>query len=354
MQAVDETERRARMVMSQVAEPGDPDACRLVRDHSATDLLSRLRSELEIPHSPKVTAWAERASVAHHDDIARAADAVGARFACPGDADWDPALEDLRRLEDERGDRRGGAPFGLWLRGGGSLCELSRRCVAIVGSRASTAYGEHVAASLAFDSAERGFTVLSGGAYGIDAAAHRAVLARESYTIAVLAGGINRLYPAGNARLLKQVSERGLLVSEAAPGCTPTKSRFLVRNRLIAALSQGTVVVEAALRSGALNTARWALDLARGVMGGPRAGYLDCVGRCPRTPAPTGDATCHRRARGDRARVACWRGACPSQVGRGSRDRPLRSDQPAGSRRGAEVHAGAFGLDSTHCRGEQK
>jgi DNA processing protein len=119
------------------------------------------------------------------------------------------------------------------------------------------------------DAASRGFAVVSGGAYGIDASAHRAVLSCGAATLAVLAGGVDNLYPTGNSTLLGEVAVRGLLVSEAPPGCVPSRSRFLVRNRLIAALGQGTVVVEAALRSGALNTARWALDLGRGVMGVP-------------------------------------------------------------------------------------
>lgn len=268
MAPVDDEERRARVVMSRVAEPGDPDACRLVRDYTAVELLRRLRSGTDMP-SRKAAGWAGRACVAAYDDLARAADGVGARYVCPGDDDWQPALDDLVRLEDEAGERRAGAPFGLWVRGGGSLSDLSRRCLAIVGSRASTAYGEHVSSGLASGSAQHGFVIVSGGAYGIDAAAHRAALSSSSATVAVLAGGVDRLYPAGNTRLLERIAEHSLLVSEAAPGCAPSRSRFLVRNRLIAALGQGTVVVEAALRSGALNTARWALDLGRAVMGVP-------------------------------------------------------------------------------------
>jgi DNA processing protein len=266
---VDPAERRARMVMSWVAEPGDVDASRLVREHSAVELLLRLRSGTAFWSSAKLAGWVRRAAAADDDALARAAAAIGARFVCPGDEEWPSALVDLERLESEPGERRGGAPFGLWLRGGGDLAAVTRRCVAIVGSRGSTAYGEHVAAGLAFDAAGRGFTVASGGAYGIDAAAHRAVLSRGAQTLAVLAGGVDDLYPVGNADLLKDICANGLLVSEAPPGCVPSRSRFLVRNRLIAALSQGTVVVEAALRSGALNTARWALDLGRGVMGVP-------------------------------------------------------------------------------------
>jgi DNA processing protein len=110
---------------------------------------------------------------------------------------------------------------------------------------------------------------VSGGAYGIDAAAHRGALACAAPTVAVLAGGIDRLYPPGNAPLLRSIAREGMVVSEAAPGCTPSRSRFLVRNRIIAALGLGTVVVEAAIRSGALSTARWARDLGRQVMGVP-------------------------------------------------------------------------------------
>jgi len=266
--AVDDAERRARMVMSKVAEPGDPDACRLVGDFSAREVIARLTSGGGLS-SAKVAAWLERLAVTDPDAIAEAGHAVGARYLCPGDAQWPEALDDLARLEPVSPDRRGGAPFGLWVRGEGSLSSLTRSCVAIVGARASTAYGEHVAGGLAYGAAGRGFTVVSGGAYGIDAAAHRSVLERPAPTMAVLAGGIDTLYPVGNARLLERICEDGLLISEASPGITPTKSRFLVRNRLIAALSQGTVVVEAALRSGALNTARWAFDLNRPVMGVP-------------------------------------------------------------------------------------
>jgi DNA processing protein len=277
MAGPDEAERRARMVLSTVVEPGDADACRLVREHSACELLTKLRSRAgssavrsaSSSPSSKVATWAQRAAATDDDALAGAAAGASARYVCPGDDEWEPALDDLARLEDDPGDRRGGAPFGLWLRGGGSLRELTRRCVAIVGARRSTPYGEHVASGLAFDAASRAFTVVSGGAYGIDAAAHRAALSSGAATLAVLAGGVDNLYPAGNSTLLGEVAVHGLLVSEAPPGCVPSRSRFLVRNRLIAALSQGTVVVEAALRSGALNTARWALDLGRGVMGVP-------------------------------------------------------------------------------------
>lgn len=135
-----------------------------------------------------------------------------------------------------------------------------------MGSRASTAYGEHVAGELGHRLGERGWTVVSGGAYGIDAAAHRGALAAEAPTVAVLACGIDRVYPAGNGALLARIAESGMLISEWPPNCAPLAHRFLVRNRLIAALTRGTVVVEAAARSGAQATARRAHGLGRRVM----------------------------------------------------------------------------------------
>lgn len=262
-----EDERRARMALSRVCEPGDVDACRLVREHSATALLARLQAGGA--GARKARDWAERLPVVDLDAALRAADKARARYVMPGDAEWPVQLDELEVLESETGERRGGAPFGLWVRGEGDLGALTSQAVSMVGARASTTYGERISGDLAHGVSEAAFTVVSGGAYGIDAASHRGALAAARPTVAILAGGIDRLYPAGNSDLLRRVAETGNLVSEAAPGCVPSKSRFLVRNRLIAAISLGTVVVEAALRSGSLNTARWARDLGRHVMGVP-------------------------------------------------------------------------------------
>ncbi len=263
----DAGERRARILLSRVCEPGDADACRLVRAHSAAALVERLAAGT-LP-SAKAQDWAERLPTADVDAMLRAAEHEAARYIVPGDADWPACLGDLEVFEEETGERRAGAPFGLWVRGHGDLSALSTHAVAVVGARAATAYGEHVAGDLAIGAAQGGFTVVSGGAYGIDVAAHRGALAADRPTVAVLAGGIDRMYPQGNKDVLRRITELGVVVAEAAPGCVPTKSRFLIRNRLIAALSLGTVVVEAALRSGSLNTARWARDLNRQVMGVP-------------------------------------------------------------------------------------
>jgi DNA processing protein len=156
--------------------------------------------------------------------------------------------------------------LALWVRGTPRLDEFTDRAVALVGSRASTAYGEHVAAELGHQLAEHGWTVVSGGAYGIDGASHRGALAAGGPTLAVLACGVDRPYPAGHDALFARIAATGLLVSEWPPGTAPHGHRFLVRNRLIAALSRGTVVVEAAARSGAQATARRAQKLGRTVM----------------------------------------------------------------------------------------
>lgn len=186
------------------------------------------------------------------------ADAVGARFVVPGDDEWPPALADLRRLPAPPFD-----PPGLWVRGPARLDELALRAVAVVGSRAATAYGIHVAGEFAAGLCDGGRAVLSGGAYGVDGAAHRGALAAGGLTAAVLAGGVDVLYPRGHAALLERVSAEGLLVSESPPGAASMRQRFLRRNRLIAALSEATVLVEAGWRSGALNTVAHARHLGR-------------------------------------------------------------------------------------------
>ena len=183
----------------------------------------------------------------------------GIRLVCPEDAEWPGALDQL-------GPAR---PYALWLRGNTDLRLACTRSVSVVGSRAATSYGAHVAGEIAADLGERGWAVVSGGAYGIDAAAHRGALAAEGVTIAVLACGVDYPYPAGHADLFAAIGAQGLVVSEWPPGCRPARTRFLTRNRVIAALAGGTVIVEAGERSGALNTARHAADLGKPLMAVP-------------------------------------------------------------------------------------
>lgn len=187
---------------------------------------------------------------------------LGGRLVVPGDREWPTQIDDL-------GDE---TPFCLWVRGTVRVDEALAGAVSIVGARASTDYGERIAAEMAAGLVDARRGTVSGGAYGIDAAVHRATLAMGGVTVAVLAGGVDRLYPAGNTALLRAVVDRGgLLLSEVPPGAVPSRVRFLRRNRLIAAAGRSTVVVEAAWRSGSLVTARLAAGLGRpvGAVPGP-------------------------------------------------------------------------------------
>lgn len=186
---------------------------------------------------------------------------LGIRCAMPGDPGWPGQLADLGPC----------APLAMWLRGDPARVALMRRSAAIVGARACTRYGEHMAVELAVGLGDRRIAVVSGGAVGIDAAAHRAALASDALTVAVLAGGLDRPYPAEHDRLFARIASDGLLLSEVPCGVPPTRWRFLNRNRVIAALTGATVVVEAGRRSGTLNTAGHAAALGRplGAVPGP-------------------------------------------------------------------------------------
>ncbi|CAB4339652.1 MAG: DNA-protecting protein DprA [Actinobacteria bacterium] len=181
------------------------------------------------------------------------------RFITPQDLEW-PAL--LRDLDCDQ-------PVGLWCRGQGNLADLSVKQIAIVGARAATSYGERMASAIASNCVQWAGSVISGGAFGIDAAAHRGALSSDGATVAVLASGVDVAYPSAHTGLFDRIVESGLVISEAPPGTKAAKHAFLIRNRLIAALSQATVVVEAALRSGSLSTANWANALGRPVWGVP-------------------------------------------------------------------------------------
>jgi DNA processing protein len=209
----------------------------------------------------------------------------GIRLVCPADPQWPGRL-------DELGAAR---PYALWLRGQADLRQACLRSVSMVGSRAATGYGAHVAGEIAADLGEQGWTVVSGGAYGIDAAAHRGALVTGAVTIAVLACGVDYPYPAGHANLFATIAEHGLVISEWPPGRQPARLRFLVRNRTIAALSCGTVIVEAGERSGALNTARHAAQLGKPLMAVPGPVTSAQSAGCHRIIREW-DATCVTRA----------------------------------------------------------
>ncbi|MDR1215015.1 MAG: DNA-processing protein DprA [Propionibacteriaceae bacterium] len=255
-----EDERQARLGLAAAGEPGDARLADLVTRHGAVELWRHLR------RGPGQSALARRAQTVDLPALIDQTAALGQRFVVPGDDEWPDRLGDLVRCS---GVDSGGAPLGLWLAGPGRLDRLVEQAVAMVGARASTAYGEHIATDLAAGLAERGHGVVSGGAYGIDGASHRAALAVGGATLAIMAGGLGQLYPAGHIRLLERIRDEQVLVSEHPPDRRPSRSRFLARNRLIAALGLATVVVEGSVRSGAANSARWALALGRPVLAVP-------------------------------------------------------------------------------------
>jgi DNA processing protein len=194
----------------------------------------------------------------------------GGRLITPDDDEW-PTLA-LAAFGGAAGTKpQGRPPLALWALGPARLDETAQRSAALVGTRAATSYGEQVAADLATGLAEHDVAVISGGAYGIDGASHRAALAADGVTVAVLAGGLDIPYPAGHSALLHRIGGDGLLVTEYPPGVRPARHRFLTRNRLVAAFAGAAVVVEAGLRSGAANTAAWGRALGRvvGAVPGP-------------------------------------------------------------------------------------
>ena len=259
------SERVARAALSRLSEPGDVRLTALVAQLGATKVYELLRAEKDVAGVYTDVAFRLRGLDPQRDFDQ--AESQGIRFVCPEDPEWPDAASDLDGAEPLQ--QRGGAPLGLWVKGPLRLDEACRRAAAVVGSRSATTYGAAVATAVAGHLAEHGMTVVSGAAFGIDQAAHRGALAMRGPTVAVLACGVDRAYPSAHRNLLDYIADTGLVVSELPPGSAPTKLRFLSRNRLIAALSQGTVVVEAAARSGALNTANWAVRLNRVLMGVP-------------------------------------------------------------------------------------
>lgn len=257
---VREAERLARVTLSCAVEPGDGTTSSLVRQMGAQRALEKARSAGEgEPGEMLALRLAEVDAVRQLDQAER----CGIRFLVPGDAEWPTGLD---QLDDAiTVDGFGGTPPGLWVKGPMPLTELATS-VAVVGSRAASVYGVEMTRSVCAHLALSGVPVVSGGALGIDFEAHDATLAADGVTAAVLACGADRVYPAHNRPLLQHLAAEFAVVSEQPPGSAPTRPRFLARNRLIAAMTSGTVVVEAALRSGALNTAGWAESLNRHVM----------------------------------------------------------------------------------------
>jgi DNA processing protein len=258
-------ERLARAALTRVFEPGDEHGGRWIARLGAPGVLAALVGSPGSHPAPdgigdgRLAGYRARAAAADPATDLAAVATLGGRFVCPGDREWPSQLDDLGHA----------APVGLWVRGGPDLRLWALRSVAVVGARACTPYGAHMAAVLGAGLAERGWVVVSGAAFGVDGAAHRGVLAAGGATVAVLACGVDTAYPRGHTELVARIAEQGLVIGELPPGHHPTRSRFVLRNRVIAALTRGTVVVEAAGRSGSLATARWARRLGRCTMGVP-------------------------------------------------------------------------------------
>lgn len=289
------TQRTSAMMWARLTEPGDRAAGTVVSHLGLTRsidwltahyagsqdaTLVRLLDDMGIDHPSQrkklgehLARWQLRWADLDVDQEEKAARILGARIITRGHDLWPTALDDL--MEE--------SPFCLWALGNPDLRDFAEGGISIVGARAASAYGEHVTANLVSELVSQGHPILSGGAYGIDAVAHRAALASHGITAAVMAGGIDQLYPAGNTNLLRNViAQDGTVLTELPPGSVPSRVRFLRRNRLIAALTKVTVVVEAAWRSGTLSTANHAFEIGR------------AVGAVPGPVTSVQSAGCHR------------------------------------------------------------
>jgi DNA processing protein len=275
-------EAYARAALTCLVEPADRWLGQLLRLHGAEVTLDAIKSGRLPQTAPAASGksrlslrsamerWRTRLPELLSPEQVTAFREAGIRLVCPGDPEWPGQLADL-------GDEQ---PYALWLRGNADLRFNCLRSVAIVGSRAATAYGSYVAAEFAASLAARGLAVVSGGAFGVDAAAHRGALGADGVTVAVLACGVDLPYPAAHAELFDAIASQGVIASEWPPGRHVTRLRFLVRNRVIAALAPGTLVVEAGQRSGAVNTARHARDLNRRLMAVPGPVTSDLSAGC--------------------------------------------------------------------------
>ena len=261
-------EETARIALALFAEPGDPVTGRFIQRFGAVETVRLLTSDDAVPVLSKEAAalWRKHFRPDQQPnalrDVLRATENLGLTIVVPGAHGFPASLNDLGES----------APYLLWVKGVVSLLasEMISR-FSITGSRAATSYGEHVAGEIASDLASQEKVLVSGGAYGIDASVHRATLAAGGRTVAVMASGLDRLYPAGNRDLLERIGDLGLLVSEHPPGAVPTRGRFIARARVVAAPSGSTTIVEAAWRSGALAVAHQANELGRvvGAVPGP-------------------------------------------------------------------------------------
>lgn len=263
----------ARFAWNRLVEPGDRAAAVLINAFGAAEALQRLAAidtqirnrVVNASYAPLAEKWLARHDMSQAQRELEQALAAGLTALLPGDELWPACLGD-----QESADPLAPAqPLMLWARGDVAL--LQKPSLAITGARACTGYGEHVTREIADHAAQHSVTVLACASYGVDGAAHRAAMAAGGSTIAVLASGVDRAYPAGHRELIERIAEQGLVVSEIPPGTAPTRHRFQMRGRLIAGLADAIVVPEAGARSGALQVAQQAHGIGRpvGAVPGP-------------------------------------------------------------------------------------
>lgn len=244
----------AKLVLFAAIEGGSKFWSNELATHGADEVISRILAHVYDAKRKNVERIRDQIFRSNHDELVTQIADAGARFITAESEEWPKELNDLAA-----------PPIGLIIKGK----SWETNSVSIVGTRNPTTYGARIASEFAAGFADREWVVISGGAYGIDTHAHRGAIAAEGVTIAVLASGVNINYPAGNEKLFTEIAETGALVSEVMPDQSARPDRFLTRNRLIAALSKGTIVVEAAFRSGSLRTARDAAEIFRTVMAVP-------------------------------------------------------------------------------------
>jgi DNA protecting protein DprA len=247
-------EHLARAALFSTIEGGHTFWCAEISSHSALKVYNKLLNGGYDPIKYEKLITTLRAT--NSDQILSEIDKHYARLITPADDDWPEQLNDLAA-----------PPIGLIIKG--NISALHQPSLAIVGTRNPTSYGARIAGDFAAGFVDREWAIVSGGAYGIDSCAHKGALIAEGITVAVVASGIDINYPAGNTRLFAEICESGAIVTEFMPGHKALPNRFLTRNRIIAALSKATLVVEAAFRSGSLRTARDAAEIFRPVMAIP-------------------------------------------------------------------------------------
>ena len=243
-------ERTARLVLFSAISPGNIFWANQISSLGASQVYHKITKERSYSRISDYQEVKEKVATLRPVDLIAELRNLESCFISPADLDWPISLMDLSS-----------PPIGLVIKGNRGLLGGLDRSISIVGSRRPTEYGLAVSNKLAADSATAQVAVISGGAYGIDTAAHKGALGVGGSSVAVLAGGFNHLYPAENKRLFSQITNNGLLISEVMPNIKSEPSRFLIRNRLIAALSKATVVVEAEFVSGSIRTARDAAEI---------------------------------------------------------------------------------------------